>query len=253
MSDANAAFAAMGEQAEFGGDRHVVPESYYLVELSVGDEPGVSDVKTEGEYNLWDSAGGAPYIQLSGKVVSGGAYKGDVIFIWRHWMSPGAPKQRVKYDKSTTPWTPIPQFDDDENALMKAGGGTPLMRSACRAITGKPANDQALLAAGFTPPDVSGLEGRDKQFAVNFAFGEFFGNLEPADRLDLMLRWLRVSEWSGKTVAVHVTVEPGFGENPQPSNRFQGFYPPDHAKYGAAVIEAKYVPEQEAANAELGG
>lgn len=214
---------AMGEIEEYGG-KTLVPESLYPVKISVG-EIGTSDVRDDG-------GGGTPFVEITG-TITGGPFNGTEVTN-KLYLTPG------KVDK----------------------GGKHIGHIAymAKAITGKPANQNALTEAGFACAQQQGEDDTEFAARVKLEFAQFFAEALPATRLATMANFVNINGWDGKTVIASVALEsyPRRNADKTPmvnemtgepvlgyKNTWSGFYPLNHEKRGMKYVTTVCFPKQE--------
>lgn len=211
MGNHDALIAAMGERSEFESSP-TVPDSYYGVQLAVGDI-GLSD-------------NGAPFVQLGGGLYLAAKDLVGVEKSMRVYISPG---------KLRTDGKP-------------SGGILSLLNGFTRSITGQAADVGALISAGFEPPDRGGKDDKEYGAAVRNAIAEFVAGQEPDQRLALMVKYLRLPLWDRKKVVAHITQEAGqegTDSEGKVFNRWGGFYPTSDPKHGEAYVRNVAIPKQQ--------
>lgn len=221
---------AIGEREEARGGRTVLPESRYIMRLTV-EETGVTEASER-------SPGGTPYLQLNGSVLEG-PFEGTDASI-RLFLSPG----KVKVSAKT--------------GTEYGGGFLSFLLGATRKITGKPANEDAFAQNGFDVPErEAGESDRDFGFRLRLAISQWYAEQEPAVRLKTMLALTRANEWDGKVVVAGVNLEEqeytgSDGEQRTGyRNSWGSFTTLDDAKHGKAFVRAvEHVKQQAAIDAQ---
>lgn len=167
----------LGETQEYGGRRLVLPESYYPMQLAIG-EVKTTDLKTNQDGEI--IGGGTPEINVIGSVFEGPFEGSDVKA--RLYPTPG-----------------------------KAGGGFGLFIGATSAVTGQRANVvEALKKHGIVLPSQGALNEKDYRVLAREAIRDGFLNLDPAKRLAVVLEAFRFAEWDGKKAIVKLIVETSY-------------------------------------------
>lgn len=162
--------------------------------------------------------GGSPYAEITATVVEGPFEGCD--FRSRFWLTPGR------------------------------GRNIGFVNNACKAITGRPVDVATLAKFGvkFTP----GMSPVDTQQALRRRYLA----LDPETRLDFMVQYARVADWSGKGVVMAVGQEDGRPNEetgvPPVFNRIQGFWALADGKDGAANVRGVWHDKQTEAGIALG-
>jgi hypothetical protein len=212
----------LGDIPEYGGRRVLLPQSHYIVGLTLDEDVQVSDESAEERYHEdFEDVngeqvllGGTPFMVL-GVEASDGPFQGCG-FNARFYLTPGK------------------------------GRNIGFVNHAIKAVTGKSADTRVLKEYGFNFP--KGLQ-RDELQAM---FRKYFLSLGPQDRLSLMTAYARTDEWNGATVIAKVGIEAGdertdesTGETYVPQfNRIQGFHAVDDPKKGSDLVYAAWVKKQ---------
>jgi len=153
---------------------------------------------------------GTPYASLRGMVLDG-PFKGTELSSKFHYLSFGKPESK--------------------------GGGIPLLTNAARVCTGgKGADVTVLYELGFVDPAATG-DPKEDGFRARAAMKDFYNTLDPAERLNMVTRFLRVAEWDGSTVIVSVDCEPSNSNPDRFFNNIKGFYGLDHPKKGIKHVK----------------
>jgi hypothetical protein len=222
--------AALGEQAEFsgGGQRVILPESYFPVSLTV-EETGVTEEKEDFVAGVVDvdgnqvPIGGSPFVQLACEV-TGGPFEGHG-FSARQFLTPG-----------------------------KKAGYIAFINSAIKAVTGKPANIGVFGEFGMEfPADVKRDQARQM-------LRTYFYSMDPDRRLDFMTKYARIAEWDGRKCVAKIGQELGQERTDEATgaayapvfNRYQGFYAISDKDHGAAWVTAHCFDKQKEAAVEAG-
>lgn len=161
---------------------------------------------------------GTPYAELAGTVIEG-PFKGEVVSS-RYWMSFGKPTSK--------------------------GGIIPLLASAARVNSGRAADEAVFGEFGFQAPQVTG-DPKEDGIAARAALRDLYNELTSADRLTMVTRFLRVSNWDGKTVVASIglrSYEDNDG-NTRHNNEWKGFYPLEHPEKGLTYVRAVSFKDQE--------
>lgn len=172
--------AALGEENEFQSFT-VVPDSYYPVTVTVlGVETSQSKVLPLAPGFPPVEQGYLPFAKL-GLEITEGPFAGETINR-NYYLNLGSAKNTK-------------------------GGGIPLRTAACKALTGKGADDEALKEFGITWDDKRPGES-DKNYAERARHAAVLGflALEPEARIKFVTKFFRVSSWTGKSAIVHFTV-----------------------------------------------
>lgn len=116
------------------------------------------------------------------------------------------------------------------------------LRGVTQILTGHGTDNRALAANGImlNQPDPA---------ERTAAFIAWFEQAQAKNRLDLMIQWLCVQEWSGKTAVVQLGIENG--RDGRQYNRFIGFHRMDDPAHGSAWLESTEFPRQAGIHAEL--
>lgn len=227
---AEVAFDPFGEFAELGGARQVLPASRYPVVLTVSDaaiDPDREGVDPQGEAVVIPAA---PYVNVTGLIYAG-PFEGFTV----------ERRQRL----TTGP----------------IGNYFAFLKGITKAITGQPANLDALRAAGFIPPPQGRLNDGDWGKLTKEKVAEFFLQLAPAKRVSTMAAVCRVAQWSTKKVIAKVgmdtydskKIDPKTGAPYQNTvNPWLGFFRLDDVKNGFSVVEAQDFPQQAIAKTAMG-
>lgn len=161
---------------------------------------------------------GTPYVSLLSRVLDG-PFKGSEISSRFHWLSFGKPESK--------------------------GGGIPLLLNACRVNAGKAADESVLDEFGFTAPELTGDEKEDG-FVTRAALKDFYNELDPATRLNMITRFLRVASWDGSKVIISVDCAPSKANPERFYNNIKGFYGMNHPKRGLShVRDVAFVDQQD--------
>ena len=218
---------ALGEYQAFGDARIVLPASMYPVKLAIRDVK-TTDVQNEGTEEEY---GGVPYVDLVGDIYDG-PFTGESIEA-RLKMQPG-----------------------------KSGGLLGFLKGATKTITRQPAVSE-VLAKFFDFSHLGQGDPKDKGYrtAVREALRDQFWQLDPAQRLEFMLKYLRIQQWDQKSVIAQVGTREYDSNNINPAtgapyvntvNTWQGFYDVTDPAKGLAFVKAVEFPKQEALAMEMG-
>lgn len=201
----------VGEIEDFG-NRTVVMDSYYIAQLNV-TETGASPVKDDG-------SGGAPFFQLAA-LIKGGPYNGAEVET-RCYLGFG-----------------------QRGAMLR------FWNSAVKQVTGTAPDEAVYNEIGFVEPDQQPGED-DRAYSDRYCaeFAVAWAEADPAGKHAFMLSFLRLAQWSGKTVVVHLAVEEDETGQYGPRNRYAGFLSLQHPKKGKQYVERVAYPAQEQALAE---
>jgi len=223
----------LGDVGEFGGGARVIlPKSYYIMGLTVGDVDA-SNLRTNDEdepimiEDFEDAngdevqAGGTPFVTIE-SVVNEGPFAGEG-FNARFYLTPG----KGKY--------------------------IGLIQHAVRAITGKRANVKVLSEYNFE------FKGDETPEEAQQQFRKYYSALTVDDRLDFMVKYCRVGEWDTDAIA-SVDAEEGqerenetTGEIEIPLfNRYKGFYSLSDGKKGQGYVRKVCHRKQERVAIEMG-
>jgi hypothetical protein len=225
----------LGDIPEYGGaPRVLLPESYYIATVSIGD-PDVS--------NVGGQSGDATLKDEDGEEILNAA--GDPIPVG------GSPFSNVSIAVEEGPFTEC-GFDSRFYFTPGKGRNIGFINHAVKAVTGKPVDLKALDEFRVKIP--SGDRDRAQQ-AFRFAYLE----MTPEQRLAFMSKYARLDLWEGRGVVVKVgremrefTDEATGAQVERWFNRIQGFYALDDAKKGAGFVRSKCHEKQEAVGLEEG-
>lgn len=209
-----------------GGQRVILPESFYPVRVEVQDW-GVTDLsETEVVDGVMDPGGqaipkgGTPYAQLE-LTVTDGPFEG-CSFITRYFLTPGKGRFLMYHAHS------------------------------CRAITGKPFDVAVLPQYNIDIPDSASVE--ETQALVR----QGYYNCDPQQRKELMLKLARVEHWDNRPAIARVSIEEFQRDDPMTgrqytgySNRVSGFYAIDDPKKGVSWVKQTCFKAQERAFEEM--
>lgn len=204
----------LGDIGEYGGGWVLLPESHYLMDVSLAGDPDVTpeggasgdkyieDFEIDGEAVL---AGGSPYLPLALSATEGPF--AECGFESRFYVTPGK------------------------------GPNIGFVNHAVKAVTGRAVDLSALSRFGI---DVVGASAEEKQQAFRIGFLQ----LGPQDRLDFMAMYARFDLWDGASAVVKVGREAGQKEGTM-FNRIQGFHSVTDGKRGQGYVRGKCFENQE--------
>ncbi len=228
--------AALGAENEFTSFT-VVPDSYYPVTVSVtGVEVTASKVQSVAAGFPPVEQGLLPFVKLSLEI-SEGPCAGETV--------------RPNY------------FLNLGSVKNPKGGKIPLLRAACKAITGQDTDDTALTEYGITwEPQKPGETDKDYAWRARRAASLGFLALDADKRIAFVTKFFRIPKWDGKNALVHLEVntydqrnEDGTPKTDEfgnvmknANNQIAGFYPTTgHPEVNIAFVRKFSFAKQEAA------
>lgn len=207
------------EFQEFGGGGRIILPESFYPARISVMVPGSSQVREDG-------TGGTPFIDLSVRITDG-PFK-DTTVQSRMYLSPGL---------------------------------IGFLRSATKTLTKTGADYSVNEKFGFNFSELGAIDpsNKDDRKALAEMFKAQFYGLSPEQRLDYMLKHLRINQWDGKNAIVKFSIESNESDKINPAtgtpyvntrNRIAGFFDVTDAKNGLSIVKTRDFPAQQAAIAD---